>query len=94
MLTEKEIEKIQRIFFQIQPSTVKSIQNYNPFYEFRQYIIVGIQIAKYKSYDVLYINIENITPWQLTIFDKRAKKELPGKAFTEQHGTVTRLGFK
>jgi hypothetical protein len=94
MLTNIEITKIERIFSLIQPTTLKSIQSYNPRNEFRQFTIVGVQISKNKLYNVLYINIENITPWQLETFDSKVKKELPGKAFIEQHENITRLGIR
>lgn len=81
-------------FFCSNPSTLKSVQSYSPKNEFRQFIIVGKQIARSKSYSVLYINIENITPWQLETFDSKVKKGLPGKAFVEQHGNITRLGIR
>ncbi|MDI5888487.1 hypothetical protein [Flavobacterium yafengii] len=53
-----------------------------------------MQISKNKLYNALYINIENITPWQLETFDSKVKKELPGKAFIEQHENITRLGIR
>jgi hypothetical protein len=94
MLTNTEITKIERIFFLIQPNTLRTIQSYIPKNEFRQFVIVGKQIARNKSYSVLYINIENITPWQLETFDSKVKKELPAKAFVEQHENITRLGIR
>jgi hypothetical protein len=94
MLTNIEITKIERIFSLIQPTTLKSIQSYSPKNEFRQFVIVGKQIAKERAYSVLYINIENITPWQLETFDSKVKKELPGTAFIEQHKNITRLGIR
>lgn len=94
MLSDQEQNKIETIFFQIAPKLLRSIQFYNESEKFRQGIIVGIPSKKRGFYETLYINIENITPWQLKTFDKRVKKDLPGMAFVEQYDTITRLGFK
>lgn len=94
MITDLELSKIQTIFFQIAPKMLRSIQAYESRQEFRTGVIVGLPSNKRGFYDTVYTNIENITPWQLKTFDRRVKKDIPNRAFVEQHGTITRLGFR
>nr|WP_294922164.1 hypothetical protein [uncultured Flavobacterium sp.] len=94
MITDLEQSKIESILFHIVPKALRPVQFYDATQEFRADVIIGLPSKQRGFYDVLYMDIENITPWQLKTFDRRVKKELPAKAFTEQYGNITRLGFK
>ncbi len=94
MFTDKEFELITRLFFQLVPSAVRSIQSYDPMHIHRNGYVIGFPALKKGAYKCLYLDIENITPWQLKTFDRRAKKELPGLAYIEQYGDITRVGFR
>lgn len=94
MLTDLEQSKILNILSHIVPKATVPIQYYDEKQPKRYDIIIGMPSSKRGFYDILFIDIEDITPWQLKTFDRRVKKELPGKAFTDQNGNVTRLGFK
>ncbi|PXY44506.1 hypothetical protein [Flavobacterium hydrophilum] len=94
MLTDLEIEKIQSIYFHISPNALRPIQQYDEMRKIRTDTIVGYRSKKQGFWDVIYMDIENITPWQLKTFDKRVKKDLPGRSEIEKHGDVTRLIFK
>lgn len=94
MITDLERSKIERILFHIVPDALRPVQQYDETIELRTGIIIGIPSKKYGFYEILYMDIENITPWQLKTFERRTKKDIPGKAFVEQNGTITRLVFK
>lgn len=94
MLTDLEIEKIQSIYFHIVPKALKSIQHYDSLREIRTNTIIGIPSKVRGFYDTLYMDIENITPWQLKTFKKRVEKDIPGKGFITENGEITRLIFE
>ncbi|MEO7977756.1 hypothetical protein [Flavobacterium sp.] len=94
MLNELEINKIEAIFFYIAPNALRPIQFYDASQEYRSEVIIGFPSKLRGFWELIYMDIDNITPWQLKTFDKRVKKDIPGKARVEQHGTITRLIFK
>ncbi|MCK8143187.1 hypothetical protein MW871_14955 [Flavobacterium sp. I-SCBP12n] len=94
MLSSQDIEQVNRILKRIVPSIMLSVQNYNPDQELREGIVIGIPGKKKGFNEMVYTNIENITPWQLKTFDTMVKKFLPNKSTIEQHGTITRIIFK
>jgi len=93
MLTELEVDKIRTIFFYIVPNALRPIQHYDSFREIRTDTIVGIPSKIRGLYDSVYMDIENITPWQLKTFKKRVAKDIPGKGYITEHGEITRLIF-
>lgn len=93
MITDSELEKIQSIYFHIVPNALRPVQQYDSFREIRTDTIVGIPSKKHGFWDTVYMDIENITPWQLKTFERRVAKDIPGKGFIQKNGDITRLIF-
>lgn len=92
MITDKEEEVIIRILKRIEPNLILAIQKYSKDIEDRTGYLIGS--IKYKQCQYLYINIQNITPWQMKTFESMTKKYLPNRAIIKTKGDLTRLIFK
>ncbi|MNQ29865.1 hypothetical protein D3C85_431890 [compost metagenome] len=92
MITDKEIVIITNIFKRIVPDIVLSIQQYKKDIEDRDGYLIGR--IKYKQYEFIYINIKNITPWQLQTFELMAKKKMPNRYVIKIKDEITGLIFK
>jgi len=95
MLTSDDIIKAEKIFKHLEPGLLRAIQAYRPDEESRNYIAVAKSFKNNGMCESIHMNFDKFTAHQQKIFDKRSKKEFPGKAFIETHGNnVTRIGFK
>lgn len=92
MITDKEVELIIKIFKRVVPYLVLSVQIYSKDVEDRTGYLIGK--TKYKQFEFLYINIQNITPWQIKTFEIMTKKYLPNRAIIKTKDEITRLIFK
>lgn len=92
MITDQEQDIITSIFKQIAQSVVLSIQFVNEANLMREGYVLGIM--SYNRYESVYINVKDVTPWQIKTFEKRVKKDLPNRGFIEKHDDITRFVFK
>jgi hypothetical protein len=97
-LTEIQVRSAERIFNFALKHKPDAIQAYNPAEEFR----TNTTIAKHNRLSMpiicseIYINVLELTAWQIKAFKERANKLLPDNWFIEEHPKekIIRFGFR
>ena len=93
-LSWESVKKAWHIINEINPDANNSwIKEYDPEDDLEENKIIGVDKKQDDGWENIFVNIKDITPEQMAIFESR-KKEVPNSSFIRDKGEgITRLGW-
>jgi hypothetical protein len=92
-LSYQSFEKARDILQKVFPDLGGAFAEHNPEREFRQHIIIVDGYKQDGGYESVFLNVENITPDQVTEFEVLSK-QIPNSPFIRHKmNGITRVGW-